>query len=63
MISYWLAPTATIFAALVAELFAYRNNLRLHEARERLKWVSWMMKRQQQELLRRVQPSRRRFQR
>lgn len=40
MVSYWLAPTATIFAALVAALFAYRNNSRLHEAQERLKWIN-----------------------
>ncbi|SFR27555.1 hypothetical protein SAMN04488564_111104 [Lentzea waywayandensis] len=40
MITYWLAPTATIFAAIVAAFIAYRNNIRLHEAQERLKWIN-----------------------
>ncbi|HTI24074.1 MAG TPA: hypothetical protein VL652_23955 [Kutzneria sp.] len=36
----WIAPSATIFAAVVAALLAYLNNNRMHRSQERLKWTN-----------------------
>lgn len=36
----WIAPSATVFAAVVAALLAYLNNGRMHRSQERLKWIN-----------------------
>jgi hypothetical protein len=36
----WIAPTATIVAAIIAALLAYGNNARLHRSQETLKRVN-----------------------
>lgn len=40
MLTSWLPASATVCAAFIAALFAYGNNLRLHQAQERLRWVN-----------------------
>jgi hypothetical protein len=44
VLSSWLPASATVCAAFVAVLFAYRNNLQLHQAQERLNWINTQLR-------------------